>query len=81
MYIDKRYRVKIYIREVRWYIYITQGSGPYIRVAITTREVSAVTLIFLKALKMFFFKKAFIKVTQKIIKKSFFVNNLKLIHY
>ena len=42
--IDKRYRVKIYVREVRWYIYVAQGPGPCIRVAITTREVSAVTV-------------------------------------
>ena len=53
VYINKRCRVKIYVREVRWYIYVAQGSGPCIRVAITTREVSAVTLS--RLLKMFLY--------------------------
>ena len=45
--IDKRCRVRIYVGDEVVYIHVAQGSGPCscIRVAITTRQVSAVTIV------------------------------------
>ena len=50
--IDKQCRVKIYVREVRWYIYMSLRGQVCARViatpspciAITTHQVSAVTV-------------------------------------
>ena len=54
--IDKRCRVRNYVEVRRGIIRVAQGSGPCscIRVAITTREVSAVTETDEELVKYFF---------------------------